>query len=174
MKGSKLASIHPSRAQIITALFTTINAVVNVILVAVLLTGGIMVRGAYIEVVASMDPLTVQNAKSIFSDATFFVHQAREKYEANDGLPFNVTAITQSITNAMDGVAFILNSVNASAIDSATTTLGQPSTQEFLAHSIQQVLNDATDLLGYLNKTTELLARISVSPSSSASSQPSG
>ena len=163
----KLASIEATTSQKVAAGFTVINVITNIILVALLVTGGIAVRSTYITVVQNMDENTVANAKQMFSDATYFVHQARMKFEANDGsLPFNVTEIVVATTYAMDGITAALMSVDKNAIHNATSMLGLPSTQAFIQTSIERVLGDVERLQLYIDTIASLLNRIQVNPTS--------
>lgn len=164
---TKLASLKPSTAQTVSAVFSVINAVANLILVALMVTGGIAVRTVYVDTMQGMDAQTVAHAKMMFGDITYFVHEARINYEANDGsLPFNMTAISIATTYAMDGITAALESVNRDAIYNATTTLGEPATQVFIATSVERVLGDVERLQNYVDTLANLLRRIQVNPSS--------
>ena len=162
---AKLASIKPTRAQIVTATFTTINVVTNLVLICILVFGGISVHGVYTTVSTNVTPKTLRNAQMMFDDATFFVHQLRIKYEANNGnLPFNLTDVMVASTRAMDGVTAVMASVDRDAVSRATSRLGEAETQAFIADAIVKILDDVKNVQTYISTLSFLINRIQVNP----------
>jgi hypothetical protein len=163
MLKAELASIKPSRAQVCTAVFTTINAIMNIILVLGLLTGGIVLRMAYVKVVNNTDPAVVKSVNQIVQDTSFFLHEARLSYEANNGvLPIDLNALLTSVNRALVATSTVLGSVNCDAIHTATTTLGEPAVQQSVATYANQIMENILHTRDYLDVLSSLLKRTSI------------
>ena len=160
-----IAGIKPTSAQVTTAWFSALNAICNLVFVIFVLVGGIAVHTVYLKVSHGTDEGSINNAKMMFSDATYFVHQARLKYQVyNETLPLDIAQLTQSASHALDSVAAVMGSVDRAAIYNATTRLGHPDVQAFIGESVQKLIADIQHVQLYVDTLSSLVNRLSIMP----------